>query len=141
MFPHISISSELLLVPLADIQVSHSLDSRLQFKDEGHDPLDELLSTGSLPVNQKKEMCRYSGVRMKGHKPLSSSKVAPSRASKPGKASVTSSVLKEDRDLQLYNTKTPRRKHKMQASKVGSFFTVFWSTLMLLVLLIGMFSS
>ncbi|KAG6394794.1 hypothetical protein SASPL_145384 [Salvia splendens] len=102
-----------------DIQVSHSLDSRLQFKDEGHDPLDVLLSTGSLPVNQKKEMCRYSGVRMKGHKPLSSSKVAPNRASKPGKASVTSSVLEEDRDLQLSNTKTPRRKHKMQASKDG----------------------
>ncbi|XP_057806018.1 protein ALWAYS EARLY 3-like isoform X2 [Salvia miltiorrhiza] len=100
-----------LMMPLGDED-----DSRLQFKD---DPVDELLSTESLPMNQKKEKRRYSVVRMKGHKPISSSEIAPSKTSKPGKASAIGSVPEEDQDLQLAITKTPRRKQKMQASKDG----------------------
>lgn len=93
--------------------VSHSLESRLQLKDEG----DELLSTESLPVNQKKEKHRYTGVRMKGHRPISSSEAAPIKTPKSGKASVNS-VPEEDQDLQLSIAKTPRKKQKMQAAKV-----------------------
>ncbi|XP_042020468.1 protein ALWAYS EARLY 3-like [Salvia splendens] len=102
-----------LLMPMGDED-----ESRLHFKDGGDDPVDELLSTESLPIDQKREKRQYSGVRMKGHKPLSSSKVAPSKTSKPGKASVTSSVPEEDKDLQPSIAKTPKRKQKMQVSKV-----------------------
>ncbi|KAL1539095.1 protein ALWAYS EARLY 3-like [Salvia divinorum] len=102
-----------LLMPMGDED-----DSRLHFKDGGDDPVDELMATESLPINQKREKRQYSGVRMKGHKPLSSSKVAPSKTSKPGKASVTSSVPEEDQDLQPSITKTPKRKQKMQVSKI-----------------------
>lgn len=99
--------------------VSHSLDSRLQSKDEIDDPVDELMSTEPLPTNQRKEKRRISGVRMKGHKTIPSSEVAPSKTSKPAKrASVIRSVLEEDQNRQLAITKTPRRKQKMQVSKV-----------------------
>ncbi|KAH6832949.1 DNA binding protein [Perilla frutescens var. hirtella] len=93
-------------------------DSRLQFKDEDDNPVDELVSAEALSMNHKKEKRRYSGVRMKGHKPLSSTEVAPSKTSKPGKASVISSVPEENQDPQLSITKTPRRKQKMQVSKI-----------------------
>lgn len=73
------------------------------------------MSTEPPPTNQKKDKRRPSGVRMKGHKPIPSSGVAPSKTSKPAKrASVIRSVLEEDQDPQLAITKTPRRKQKMQ---------------------------
>lgn len=98
----------------------HPSDSRLQFKDEDDDHVDELVSAEALPMNQQKEKRRYSGVRMKGHQPVSSSEVASSKTSKPGKASVfvVSSVPEENQDPQQSITKTPRKKQKMQKSKV-----------------------
>lgn len=95
--------------------VSHSSDSRLQSKDE----VDELVSTEPLPTNQRKEKRKTSGLRMKGHKTIPSSEVAPSKTSRPAKrASAIRSVLEEDQDPQVAITKTPRRKQKMQVSKV-----------------------
>ncbi|KAI3459287.1 hypothetical protein Pfo_015950 [Paulownia fortunei] len=95
-------------------------DSRLQFKDEDDDHVDELVSSEALPMNQQKGKRRYPGVRMKGYQSISSSEVASSKTSRPGKASVfyVSSVPEEKQDPHQSITKTRRKKQKMQLSKV-----------------------
>lgn len=108
-----------ILSPFINIYtVPHFSDSRLHFKNDDDNPADKLVSAEALPINQKKEKRRYSGVRMKGQKPIPSSEVASSKTLKPGKASVISSVPEENQDPQPSITKTPRRKQKMQVSKV-----------------------
>ncbi|KAL0414702.1 UNVERIFIED_CONTAM: protein ALWAYS EARLY 3 [Sesamum radiatum] len=73
----------------------------------------------ALPANQPREKRRSSGVRMKGHL-VSSSEVASSKTSKPGKSSVfdVSSVPEENHDSHQPITKTTRKKTKMQVSKI-----------------------
>ncbi|KAK6146164.1 hypothetical protein DH2020_020033 [Rehmannia glutinosa] len=95
-------------------------DSRLQFKDEHDDHVDELVSLEALPMNLPKDKRRYSGVRMKGHQSISSSEVASGKTSRPGKASVfnVSSVPEENQDPHQSITKTSRKKQKIQVSKI-----------------------
>lgn len=97
----------------------HSSESRVQFKDEHDDHVDESVPLEALPANQSREKRRSSGVRMKGHL-ISSFEVASSKTSKPGKGSVfdVSSVPEENQDSHHSTTKTTRKKQKMQVSKV-----------------------
>ncbi|KAK4425827.1 protein ALWAYS EARLY 3 [Sesamum alatum] len=89
-------------------------ESRVQFKDEHDDHVDE-----SVPATQPREKRRSSGVRMKGHL-VSSSEAASSKTSKPGKSSVfdVSSVPEETHDSHQPITKTTRKKQKMQVTKI-----------------------
>ncbi|XP_020552958.1 protein ALWAYS EARLY 3-like [Sesamum indicum] len=94
-------------------------ESRVQFKDEHDDHVGESVPLEALPANQPREKRRSSGVRMKGHL-VSSSEVAPSKTSKPGKSSIfdVSSVPEENHDSHQPITKTTRKKPKMQVSKI-----------------------
>ncbi|KAL0376476.1 UNVERIFIED_CONTAM: protein ALWAYS EARLY 3 [Sesamum calycinum] len=94
-------------------------ESKVQFKDEHDDHVDESEPLEALPANQPREKRKSSGVRMKGHL-VSSSEVASSKTSKPGKSSVfaASSVPEENHDSHHPITKTTRKKQKMQVSKI-----------------------
>ncbi|KAL0393230.1 UNVERIFIED_CONTAM: protein ALWAYS EARLY 3 [Sesamum radiatum] len=95
-------------------------DPILQFKDEGEDNLNELVSSENPPLNQQKEKRRSSGIRTKGHQLISICEVASSKASKPGKASVLdiSSIPEENQDPHQSISKTTRKKQKMQMPKI-----------------------
>ncbi|KAI3469413.1 hypothetical protein Pfo_026076 [Paulownia fortunei] len=93
-------------------------ESRVQFKDECDDHVDESVPLEALPANQSRDKRRSSGVRMKGHL-ISSFEVASSKTSKPGIGSVfdVSSVPEENQDSHHSITKITRKKQKMQVSK------------------------
>ncbi|KAH6808743.1 hypothetical protein C2S51_026526 [Perilla frutescens var. frutescens] len=91
-------------------------ESRVQFKDEHDDHVDETVPLESRPAKSR-EKRRSSGVRMKGHL-APNFEVASSKTSKPGKGSVFdgSSVPEENQDSHQSTSKS-RKKQKMPVSK------------------------
>ncbi|KAL3812853.1 hypothetical protein ACJIZ3_014121 [Penstemon smallii] len=96
-------------------------ESRVEFKDEDDDHVDESMSLEAPLANQQKTKRKSSGVRMKGHQPITSLEVASSKASKPGKGSAVdvSSPPEENQVSHQGITKRSRKKQKMP-SKVGN---------------------
>lgn len=92
-------------------------ESKVQFKDEHHDHVDESAPSEILPA--KREKRKPSGVRMKGHQ-ISNLEAAPSKASKSGKGSgsYATSIPEENQASHQPTTKTSRRKQKMPVSKI-----------------------
>lgn len=88
-------------------------ESRVQFKDEHDDHVDE-----SVPLaNQSREKRRSGGVRMKGNQ-ISSCEVGSSKTLKPGKGSVIyASSPEEIQDAHRSTPKITRKKQKTQVSK------------------------
>ncbi|KAL7104987.1 hypothetical protein ACP275_07G016600 [Erythranthe tilingii] len=111
------------LQTLADLSLmmptENENESRVQFKDEPDDQVDESVPLESLPPNPPREKRRSFGVRMKGHL-LSSSEVASTKQSKMGKASILDigSVPEQSKDSHQPVTKVTRKKQKNQVSKI-----------------------
>ncbi|CAA0841711.1 Protein ALWAYS EARLY 3, partial [Striga hermonthica] len=112
------------LQALADLSLMLPMEnedeSRVLFKEEPDDLVDESVPLESQPANQPREKRKSTGVKMKGH--LSSFGAASSKRSKPGKSSALDafSVPEENQDSIQSNTNKVRRKQKVQVSKVRS---------------------
>ncbi|KAK6117357.1 hypothetical protein DH2020_048875 [Rehmannia glutinosa] len=111
------------LQTLADLSlmmpIENEDESRVQFKDEPDDHVDESVPLEALPANQPREKRKSSGIRMKGYL-VSSSGAGSSKISKPGKGSAfdTSSVPEENQDSHQSIPKITRKKQKTQVSKI-----------------------
>ncbi|KAK6130488.1 hypothetical protein DH2020_035746 [Rehmannia glutinosa] len=111
------------LQTLADLSlmmpIENEDESRVQFKDEPDDHVDESVPLEALPANQPREKRKSSGIRMKGYL-VSSAGAGSSKISKPGKGSAfdTSSVPEENQDFHQSIPKITRKKQKTQVSKI-----------------------
>lgn len=94
-----------------------SSESRVQFKDEHDDHVDESLPLEALPANQSREKRRSTGVRMKGNL-VSSCEVASSKTFKARKGSVIYASSPEEIQDAHHSTPKTRKKQKIQVSKV-----------------------
>ncbi|EYU45567.1 hypothetical protein MIMGU_mgv1a0007092mg, partial [Erythranthe guttata] len=113
------------LQTLADLSLmmpmENEIDTKLQFKEEDVDHVDESVSPEAPPMILQKQKHKHSGVKMKRYQPISSLGAASTKTSNTGKASVfnVTSAPEEDQDPHQSILKTTRKKQKILLSKAG----------------------
>ncbi|KAL7080946.1 hypothetical protein ACP275_14G010100 [Erythranthe tilingii] len=112
------------LQTLADLSLmmpmENEIDTKLQFKEEDVDHVDESVSLEAPPRILQKQKHKHSGVKMKRYQPISSLGAASTKTSNTGKASVfnVTSAPEEDQDPHQSIPKTTRKKQKLLLSKI-----------------------
>ncbi|KAL2459632.1 Protein ALWAYS EARLY 3 [Forsythia ovata] len=93
-------------------------ESKVQSKYKDGDHVDKSGTLEALPANQQKIKRRPMGFRVKGYQPISSSEVASSKTSKPGKVSLFDvSIAREESEDPHLSVLETRKKQKIRKTE------------------------